>query len=189
MFVGSYKYIYIYIYTCIIKWSYPIMIVLVTSIYKQKMYLIITLEMLAIHPLPGRHRLVSDPGLQAPEPLVLRAVLGSQLVHGWIWYPVTPIGAGGSWKSPQGDGMGDVSHLIQGSVNHPILLGDQIINFMELYGHLDEFPFKNTVDGNEKSGKFTSWGWYLKSHYLQRVLGTSQVVGLGISEPWTVGFL
>ena len=37
--------------------------------------------------------------------------------------------------------MGDVSHLIQGSVNHPILLGDQLHGILELYGHLDEFPF------------------------------------------------
>ena len=128
MFVGSYKYI-----------PYHIMIVLVTSIYKQKMYLIMTLEMLAIHPLPGRQRLVSESGLQAPEPLVLRAVLGSQLVHGWIWYRLPHRGGGIMKNSPRRwDGRCFTSHT--GVRKSPILLGDQLHGILELYGHLDEFP-------------------------------------------------
>ena len=42
------------------------------------------------------------------------------------------------------------------------------------------------VDGNQKSGKLTSWGKGSWNPILYRVLAPSQVVGDGISEPSTV---
>ena len=59
--------------------------------------------------------------------------------------------------------------------------------------HVDyTIQWSGPVDGNQKSGKLTSWGWIRWNPiiYLLRVLAPSQVVGLGISEPsivWPMG--
>ena len=49
-------------------------------------------------------------------------------------------------------------------------------------GRLSWYP----VDGNQKSGKLTSWGWWFLFPLFYRVLSPSQVVGNGISEASTV---
>ena len=43
-----------------------------------------------------------------------------------------------------------------------------------------------TVDGNQKSGEKTSWGWQLKSHYLRQVLAPSKR-WLAESGTWRMG--